>query len=272
MTVITKKQAPIRSPLMYPGGKSRLVKEILPLLPLTEIESVVSPFFGGGSLEFACGSRGLRVQGYDCFAPLANFWQQTLQDAQTVSAIANQIRQTFTKQTFYLFRTQLQNIDKLDPKLPAAMYFAVNRASFSGATLSGGCSQQAIDKRFTQSSLQRLAEFTAPCVTVEQKDFREAITGQEEFLYVDPPYFAIANLYRAQGDLSFRQHDHEILAEILNQHQGRWALSYNSCDEVRALYPQQRVINLSASKSMSNGRICPEILIVNYEPCAQKQI
>ena len=44
-----------KSPLRYPGGKSRALKQILPLIPLN-IAEFREPFVGGGSVFFAIRS------------------------------------------------------------------------------------------------------------------------------------------------------------------------------------------------------------------------
>ena len=64
----------MKSPLRYPGGKSRAVKHILPHFP-EDVERVCSPFFGGGSVELALASKGVQVFGYDKMKQLVWFWQ-----------------------------------------------------------------------------------------------------------------------------------------------------------------------------------------------------
>ena len=44
-----------KSPLRYPGGKSRALKQILPLIPVNMTE-FREPFVGGGSVFFAIRS------------------------------------------------------------------------------------------------------------------------------------------------------------------------------------------------------------------------
>ena len=42
-----------KSILRYPGGKTRATKLILPRLMAQQASRLISPFFGGGSIEFA---------------------------------------------------------------------------------------------------------------------------------------------------------------------------------------------------------------------------
>ena len=65
-------------PLRYAGGKSLAVGHVIEHLP-DGIDSIVSPFFGGGSVEIACARElGLPVRGYDVFNILTNYWQVQL--------------------------------------------------------------------------------------------------------------------------------------------------------------------------------------------------
>ena len=55
------------SPIRYAGGKSKAIKKIEPYIP-GNISCLVSPFFGGGSLEIHIAkTRGIKVYGYDIF-------------------------------------------------------------------------------------------------------------------------------------------------------------------------------------------------------------
>src|SRR3989338_6341942 len=64
----------VGSPLRYAGGKSLAVGLILEHLP-NNIKQIVSPFFGGGSVEIACANElNLHVIGYDIFDILTNYW------------------------------------------------------------------------------------------------------------------------------------------------------------------------------------------------------
>ena len=53
--------------------KKDLIKIIRDVNP--GIEYLVSPFWGGGSTEMLIASEGVKVQGYDVFRPLADFWE-----------------------------------------------------------------------------------------------------------------------------------------------------------------------------------------------------
>jgi len=63
------------SPIRYAGGKSMAVGHIIELFP-DNIEKLISPFFGGGSVEIAASKYlDLEVIGYDIFSILVNYWK-----------------------------------------------------------------------------------------------------------------------------------------------------------------------------------------------------
>ncbi|MAR65705.1 MAG: adenine methyltransferase, partial [Crocinitomicaceae bacterium] len=72
----------MKSILRYVGGKSRAVKHILPYLEDAEI--LYSPFFGGGSIEFAFSENG-KVIACDLYEPVAVFWQETFKNPTLVA-------------------------------------------------------------------------------------------------------------------------------------------------------------------------------------------
>ena len=72
----------LKTPLRYPGGKSRAVVKLLQFLPdLTQVKEYREPFLGGGSvaLHMTQTYPHLEIWVNDLYEPLVNFWQQ-LQD------------------------------------------------------------------------------------------------------------------------------------------------------------------------------------------------
>jgi DNA adenine methylase len=247
-------QLSVRSPLRYPGGKTRGAEIIVSCFP-PDTKEILSPFFGGGSVELLATSRGYRVLGFDVFEPLVEFWQCLIEDS---GLLAREVQKYFplSKKRFYeLQKTQTEFPSKLER---AAVYYVLNRSSFSGATLSGGMSPD--HPRFTQSSIDRLRTFRNPRVSVSKADFKHSLLRYPQmFAYLDPPYLIKSNLYGKKGD-AHKDFDHRALAEIL-RHRRSWLLSYNDCDEIRALYRGFRFITPNWKYGMSNEKRSREVLI-----------
>ena len=196
----------MKTPLRYPGGKSRAVKHILPLIP-EDCKELCSPFLGGGSVEIAVAQRGAKVYGYDIFAPLIWFWEALLEDPERLANIADsyriekeyeyrykvELKKGLPPESFRKFRSEIRaELEKKSQQFSfdlAAKVYAINRSSFSGANLSGGFSKRASYARFTDSSIDRIRNFREPNLLVQRLDFKESIKKhQDAFLYLDPPY------------------------------------------------------------------------------------
>lgn len=243
-----------RSPLRYPGGKTRGVEFITRFFP-KNLDKILSPFFGGGSIELSVASKGTKVYGYELFSPLVEFWQCLISQP---NDLADEVEKYFplSKERFY----ELQKIQtKFRTKLErAAVFYVLNRSSFSGSTLSGGMSPE--HPRFTLSSIDRLRDFYNPKINVQRADFKKSLAEHPfMFTYLDPPYLIESTLYGKKGN-THRDFDHEGLALILKQRE-HWLLSYNDCEEIRELYSGFHIITPNWKYGMSNDKSSKEILI-----------
>lgn len=261
----------MKSPLRYPGGKSRAVKHILPHFP-EDIREVCSPFLGGGSVELALANRGIQVYGYDVFEPLIWFWRALLQDPEGLAREADALRKHtdycspkgLPKEDFAAIKEQLKNETEYSLK-NAAKFYALNRSSFSGATLSGGWSKRASYGRFTDSSIDRVKLFRGRNLYVCAQDFKKSIEAHPKaFLYLDPPYLLgkdKENLYGNSGN-THKTFDHLGLVNILKE-RNNWILSYNNCPEILKLYEDYDIIYPDWKYGMSSDKDSNEVLIIN---------
>ena len=260
----------MKSLLRYPGGKTRALKHITPYFP-KDLTEIVSPFFGGGSIEIHYASQGVRVHGYDIFEPLVNFWQQVLDNPEY---IADHLEATFhpcTKDAFKQYQRK-QGWTHMDhtyadwKEYRACMYYALNRSSFSGATLSGGYSQQAADNRFTQSSIDRLRNFSCPFLTVKQADFTDSLRrhDDETFIYADPPYLLEKSTLYGERGSTHKDFDHESFAEEIKK-KNNWVISYNPHPEILELYKDYKIVYPEWAYGMSKDKKSKEILILNVK-------
>lgn len=245
------------SPLRYPGGKNRAVKEIYSCIPASE-KVLCSPFLGGASVELACSTR-MEVRGYDAFGPLVDFWNVLLSSP---TKLADAVARYYP-----LSRTKFYNLQKIymgleDQMDRAAAFYVLNRSSFSGTTLSGGMSPD--HPRFTLSAIQRLRDFDVSNFKVEKADFTESIAKNEDaFLYLDPPYLNGQTLYGLKGD-THKGFDHRTLADILGR-RDRWILSYNDCPTIREYYQGYQILNIDWTYGMNKSKESNEVLVVSHD-------
>ena len=69
----------LKTPLRYPGGKSRAVSKLFQFIPdLKGVKEYREPFLGGGSVALEVTKRYPKIEMWvnDLYEPLTNFWQQ----------------------------------------------------------------------------------------------------------------------------------------------------------------------------------------------------
>jgi len=259
-----------KSPLRYPGGKTRACQIIEKALldhkvDITKFKILASPFFGGGSFEFHLQNKyGLQVKANDKFKPLYNFWYTLKKEKELLSARIRFRLGTITKKKFMKYRRKVMTLQ--DPGKQAVYYFIINRCSFSGATLSGGFSEETSKKRFTESSIDRLNNIDLSQVTFSNLDFKDFLNDvkDDELLFLDPPYYleSKSNLYGNNGDLH-ESFDHKGLNLSLKHHKN-WILCYNNCKKTRDMYKDYTIIDVNWSYGMNKNKESSEILILNF--------
>ena len=75
----------LKTPLRYPGGKSRAITKMAQFLPdMSKYSEYREPFLGGGSvaIEFTKRCPGVPVWVNDFYTPLAVFWTQLRDNGQ----------------------------------------------------------------------------------------------------------------------------------------------------------------------------------------------
>lgn len=252
------------SPLRYPGGKTRAGKLLWAFLQkeYPNTKYLASPFFGGGSFELLCASRGIKIFGNDLFEPVSNFWI-ALRYQKIDLAEACRLLRPLSRADFYRLRSMIYT--EKDSILRAAYYFAINRSSFSGSTCSGGFSEEAAKGRFTDSSIERITKLDMTNVMpFHNEDFEIFMKRYEPednlTVFLDPPYYVESKLYGKDGDLH-TNFDHDRLANVLKTRKD-WLLCYNDCEYIRNLYEGCRIQKVSWSYGMNKTKESNEILIL----------
>lgn len=252
----------MKSPLRYPGGKTRAIRLLKGVIaenyPGRRV--LVSPFVGGASLELALASEGFEIRANDLFMPLAVFWRVLKQQPNELAALVRTLMPV-SKDDFYNYRREVVVCN--NPLRVAALYFVINRCSFSGSTFCGGYSREAAAHRLTTSSVNRLASTDMRGVGVDNTDYETFLAHNPEnsdtVVYADPPYYISSYIYGRDGDLH-EAFDHERFARVIRGRRD-WVVSYNDCEYIRGLYDGCRIESVSWAYSMNKSKKSSEILI-----------
>ena len=264
----------IKSPLRYPGGKSRAVKIISPIIP--EFNEFREPFVGGGSvfvyLKQKYPNRTYWIN--DLYPNLYHFWNQTQENLDELIDQVYNWRNEF-KNGKELHRYLLDNIDTFDALKKASAFFVFNRITFSGTTESGGFSKAAFEKRFTISSIDRVKLLSSILndTTITNYDYQEVIEkeGENVFIFLDPPYYSATKsaLYGKNGNMH-KTFDHKRFANVLENTNHKWLITYDDSEYIRDLFSFAYINEWSLTYGMRNvnensNQNGKELFISNYD-------
>ncbi len=250
-------------PLRYAGGKTLGVGHIIERLP-DDVDALVSPFIGGGAVEIACARElGMRVQGYDVFDILTNYWQVQLS---APVALAERISQWApTQETYRAVKARLKRQwtqeEPFADRMELAAHYWFNHNLSYGPGFLGWMSRIYEEPARFHSLLCKVRDFDCPTLSVEQGDFRETIPRhRNDFLYCDPPYYLDGHSRMFRGiypQRNFPVHhkgfDHAALRDLLRRHRGGFILSYNDCQTVREWYSDCAIIEVEWQYTLGQG-------------------
>lgn len=252
----------VLSPIRYAGGKSLAVGHVIELLP-DNVKRVISPFFGGGSIEIALSKElDLEVIGYDIFDILCNYWKFQIQKPKLLYERLKELKPN--KTTFEKIRLILNDVWKkrvrLDP-LTLAVYFVYNFNLSYGPGFMGWSSEIYLNDKRYKRMIENIRNFDPKNLRVECVDFQEVIKNHpSDFLYCDPPYYIGKDSKMFKGIYPMRNipvhHNgfpHEALRDLLKNHKGGFILSYNNCPTIREHYKEFQQFFPSWQYTMGQG-------------------
>lgn len=273
-----------KTPLRYPGGKSRATKILLEYIP-ERYNRYVEPFIGGGSMALALQKArpDLQITINDLYTPLYAFWK-TLQD--DGPALTQHLFQTKTALSAYedkedVIKAHRDAFDLAKERLNEDLslyemgyyFYICNKCSFSGLSESSSFSAQASQSNFSERGINSLPYYHQVIRDwdIKNTDYASVLDEEAAFNFLDPPYLIKDNLYGKKGDMH-KSFDHQRMADILNtDFQGMTMITYNSCPEVEALYPNWSKLQWDLTYTMrSTGTYGAdqdkrkELLLVNY--------
>ena len=250
------------SPIRYAGGKTLAVGHVVELLP-DDVKRVISPFFGGGSIEIAMSKYlDLEVRGYEIFDILVNYWKFQTEQPKLLYEKLKELKPN--KEKFEEIRKILNKVWKkeitLDP-LTLAVYYVYNFNLSYGPGFMGWSSDIYLKEDRYKKIIERIRDFNPKNLKVECADFQDIIKKYpDDFLYCDPPYYIGENSKMFKGVYPMRNipvhHNgfkHEILRDLLKNHEGGFILSYNDCPKIREYYKEFQQFFPSWQYTMGQG-------------------
>ena len=268
----------LKSPLRYPGGKTRAVKFLAERLP--SISQYREPFIGGGSMAIYVTQKylGVPVWVNDLHYPLYCFWITLRDNAERMQKDLYDIKSNMnddkdkSKEIFNQSKSLLDTEE--DPYLVGLHFYVINKCGFSGLSQSSSFSYQASTNNFTKKSIDKLVEYGTMISgwRITNLDYSELLDGDDAFVFLDPPYeIGKTYLYGKGGD-THRGFDHDKFAEKCNSSSNKMMITYNSDSKIKNRFDEWNTEEWDLTYTMrSTGdygekqKDRKELLLTNYE-------
>ena len=231
-----------KTPLRYPGGKSRACIKMDPYFPdLRDYEEYREPFLGGGSVAIHTTKKypNLDIWVNDLYEPLYNFWRvlqdegnllyESLQESKSLHSDEESARELFLKSKSIVNDYTESSLSR------ASSFYIINKCSFSGLTESSSFSRQASVSNFSMRGIQKLPGYTQLIQNwkITNWSYESLLTDRKDvFTYLDPPYDIKDNLYGKKGSMH-NGFNHDDFASDCDRYVGPQLISYNSSNLVK---------------------------------------
>ena len=269
-----------KTPLRYPGGKSRACEKMGPYFPdLRNYDEFREPFLGGGSVAIYITKKypNLDIWVNDLYEPLVNFWQQLqmfgtdikdrLVDLKTTNNTPVLAKELFLKAKGQVNDKDLSSIDR------AVAFYIVNKCSFSGLTESSSFSEQASNSNFSMRGIEKLPGYSKIIEhwRITNYSYDYLMDGNKgAFMYLDPPYDIKDNLYGNKGSMH-KGFDHDKFAADCDTNNMDQLVSYNSDQLVKDRFKNWNAAEFdltytmrSVGEYMREQKQRKELLLFNY--------
>ena len=234
----------LKTPLRYPGGKSRALTNLFRFLPdLSQATEYRESFLGGGSVAIEIGKRypNLDIWVNDLYEPLYNFWRELQENGREMRDQLVQLKNIHPEPVsarvlFQQSKDYLNETPSNQSNLSRAVsFYIVNKCSFSGLTESSSFSKQASESNFSMRGIQKLPDYSLMIKKwkITNLSYEELFCDSKStFIYLDPPYEIGSNLYGKRGNMH-KGFDHDQFAVDCDRFISPQLISYNSSQLIR---------------------------------------
>lgn len=240
----------MRAPFPYIGGKSKLAKTIVPLIPGHQL--YCETFAGAAWVFFGKEPSRFEVIN-DRDGDLISFYRVV---ANHPEEFLKQFKYCLSsREVFNNWKNQMEAGGLTDIQ-KAARYYYLQRLCFGGR-VRGRTFGVCVDKA-PRINLARLEEqlsevhFRLSRVTIENLEWRDCLTRYdrpETFFYLDPPYSGAP-----QYKHNLTKDDYQDMADILDSLKGSWLLSIDNTDDIRTIFKKFRIRRVTVSYTVGQGK------------------
>ena len=275
----------LKTPLRYPGGKSKAIKTLSKWYPKT-ISEYREPFIGGGSIaiDVTKSNPDIPIWINDLYVPLYNFWVQLRDRGEELSERVREEKQNtldegdpdkVTLKAKDLFNKYKEEIDTYDDFEKAVAFFIMNKCSYSGLTENSTFSQTASNSNFSLVGAVKLKDFSKLIKNwkITNVDYSELMVekgSDDTFIFLDPPYDIKDFLYGKNREMH-KSFNHDRFADQVYNCIHKFMITYNVNDRLKEMYGNYNLEEWKLRYSMAHRgdkgtdeNVKTELLITNY--------
>jgi site-specific DNA-adenine methylase len=271
----------LKTPLRWPGGKSRACVKMDPYFPdLRNYDEFREPFLGGGSVAIHITKKypDLKIWVNDLYPPLVIFWQQLQMFGEELKEHLLHFKSVCpdpeSARGLFDISKQILNDPNTGDFERAVRFYIVNKCSFSGLTEISSFSAQASNSNFSVRGIEKLPEYSKLiekwCITNYSYDYLMSDGNKSAFMYLDPPYDIKDNLYGNKGSMH-KGFDHDKFAADCDSCSMDQLISYNSDQLVKDRFKNWNAAEFdltytmrSVGEYMREQKQRKELLLFNY--------
>lgn len=251
----------MQGPFPYVGGKNRLAKKIIALLP--EHTTYVEPFAGGAQVFFNKQPSPVEVLN-DLNEDIVNFFRVCQSHYEELIrylrfSVASRRVHALLTDTPPQILTDIQR---------AARFFYLQKNSFGGLVVRRNFHYSVVARPnfkperipdLLANTHRRLEKTQIECLPYQ--DVIKKYDRPTTFFYLDPPYWD-RELYK----YNLKEADFVSLEKLLRRIKGKFMLSLNDVPEVRKLFSRFKIsdVMLAYSAQKNVGKRYAEVIIQNY--------
>lgn len=276
------------TPVRYPGGKSNALK-FLSQKFIYSFDEYREPFFGGGSVGLylmqTCKSSTYKIN--DLFFPVYSFWKTVYESPnEMIKVILDEKNKYKNKEEGIELHKKCKelihvSINEKNCFNTACLWYILNKTSYSGMAMIGSYAPLAWDQNFTINCINNLIKVhelmkSVKSVEITNLDYSEMLsnTGDNVFIFLDPPYDISHSLYGNAGDMH-KGFNHEKFSNDVKKCNHKWMITYNENPTIKSWFSDYNMISWDLKYTMKSairnkeetvksGKIGKELLISNY--------
>tara|TARA_B100001996_G_C18597335_1_gene568396 strand:- start:119 stop:994 length:876 start_codon:yes stop_codon:yes gene_type:complete len=281
----------LKTPLRYPGGKSRAVTKMECYFPdLREYREYREPFLGGGSVALFIAKKypDISIWVNDLYEPLVNFWKEIQTNGGELHKILVDLKEEYPDPTdeqkkdkefiysalgLFTESREVLNDSNASATDRAAAFYIVNKCSFSGLTESSSFSKMASISNFSLRGIDKIPKYQEIIDNwkITNLSYGDLLTDwRGAFIYLDPPYDIKDNLYGRKGEMH-KKFNHDEFAKDCDRFASDQLISYNSDQLVKDRFEGWNAGEFdltytmrSVGDYMTNQEKRKELLLFNY--------